>query len=139
MSLDEKDFFDRDHVIPPANRRKEGDTNSVSSNHSIVRTKKANPVYATKVHAAFERRNEESDGIIRRRIIAGLVNRGSGEHDGIIHRRNISRPDDRIDGTSEHSEQGFDGANERDATSRTDTRIDRSSYTENSQGGFHGP
>lgn len=138
-SLDEKDFFDRDHVIPPTKRRKEGDTNSVSSNYSIVRTKKAVPVYATKVHAAFERRNEDIDGIIRRRIISRLENRGSGEDNGIIRRRNISGPDDGIDGTSEHSGQGLDGANERDATSHTDAIIDSSSYTENSQGGFHGP
>lgn len=137
-SLDEKDFFDRDHIIPPTKGRKEGDTNSVSSKHSIVRTNKAVPVYAVKAHAAFERRSEENDGIIRRRITSRPENRGSGEDNGIIRQRNIAGPDDGIDGTSEHSGQGFDGANERDTTLRTDAINDSSSYTENSQGGFHG-
>jgi metal transporter CNNM len=121
-SLDEKDFFDRDQVMPPTKGRKEGDINSVSSNHSIIRTKKAVPVYVSKVHAAFER-----------------FERRSVETNNIIRRRNISGPDDGIDGTSEQSGQGFDGADERDVTSRTDAINDSSSYTENSLGGFHDP
>jgi len=99
-SLDEKDFSNRDHVIPPTKGRKEGDTNSVLSNRSIVRSKKVVPVYATKVHAVFERRSERNDSIIRRRIISRPENSGSGEDNGITRRRNISRLDG-IDGTSE--------------------------------------
>lgn len=108
--------------MPPIQGRREGDINSVSSNHSIVRTEIAMPVYATNVHAAFER-----------------PERRSHENDGILRRRNISGPDDGIDGASEHSGQGFDGTNKRGATLRVDAIDDRISYTENTLGGFHDP
>jgi metal transporter CNNM len=129
-SLDEKDFFDRDHLIPLTKGRKEADINSVSSNRSIVRMKNVIPVYPTKMYAAFERserRSHENDSTLRRRIISGPDNRGSDEYSDIIRRRNISGPDDGVDGAGEHSGQGFDGTNERDAVLRVDAVNDHSS------------
>jgi metal transporter CNNM len=116
-SLDEKDFFSRDNVVPPTKGRKEGDDNSVSSNHSIVRTRKSVPAYVQRLHAAFER-GEKNKGILRR--------------------RNISGPAVGVDGVSALSGQGFDGANDRKIPSHADASNDCSSYTENSLGGFHG-
>lgn len=117
-SLDEKDFFDRGNFVPPTKGRKQGDDTSVSSSHSIVRTRKDVPAYVQRLHAAFER---------------------SDENKGTLQRRNISGPAVCNDGVSEVSGQGFDGVDDRNITSHSEAINDCSSYTESSLGGFHGP
>jgi hypothetical protein len=134
-TLDEKDFFDREPVMTLTKAKKEGDINSVSNNHGIMKTKMKMPVDATKTHAAFERSertSHEMDVILRRPIISGLDNRISNKNDGIIRQHNTVGPDDIIDGTSDHSRQGIDGTNEYGITLRLDAVDDYSSYTENS-------
>src|ERR1700738_2795256 len=94
------------------------------------------------MHVDFEisgRRRDGNDGILRRRIISEPENRRSEEETGILRRRSIAGPDLGVDGTSNHSGQGFDGAYDSDATLRTDAINDRSSYTDNTLGGFHDP
>lgn len=117
-SLDEKDFFDRENFMPPTKGRKEGDDASVSSNHSIVKTRKVVPAYVQRLQAAFER---------------------SGENKGTLRRRNISGLAACNEEVSEPSGPGFDGTNDNNITLNAHIFNDRSSYTEKSIGGFHGP
>ncbi|KFY18351.1 hypothetical protein V493_08696 [Pseudogymnoascus sp. VKM F-4281 (FW-2241)] len=117
-SRDEKDFFERRTFDPPTKTRKEGDDNTVRSSRSIFRSRRDIPTHASGVHVAFG---------------------GNSQGQGTLRRRLPSKTTSAMDGTSDVAAFGLDGNDERSLFGQGAPTADHSSYTENSEGGFHGP
>ncbi|OBT88723.1 hypothetical protein VE02_02364 [Pseudogymnoascus sp. 03VT05] len=117
-SRDEKDFFERRTFDPPTKSRKEGDDNTVRSSRSIFRSRRDIPTHASGAHVAFGG-NSQGQGALRRRI--------------------PSKTTSAMDGTPGVAAFGLDGNDERNVSAHEAPTADHSSYTENSEGGFHGP
>jgi metal transporter CNNM len=118
-SRDEKDFFDRGAITPPTKSKKAGDHASISSVQSVVKSRPSVPAYVQKAQSAFQRPN----------------------NDGTLRRRNISHGEKAIngmDGADERDICTFDGADDRSIIVHKLRENGRSSYTQNSGGGFHG-
>lgn len=118
-SRDEKDFFDRRTFDPPTKFRKEGDDTFIRSTRGVFRARNAIPIDVDKIYAAFDS-NHKNQGALRKR------NNVSGHGDG-------------MDGTADVRLFGLDGNDDRSLNIHGALVNDRSSYTENSHGGFHGP
>ncbi|KFZ20741.1 hypothetical protein V502_03020 [Pseudogymnoascus sp. VKM F-4520 (FW-2644)] len=118
-SRDEKDFFERRTFDPPTKTRKEGDDNTVRSSQSIFRSRRAIPTHVSGAHVAFGGNSCQSQGVLRRRIPS----------------KNTSA----ADGAADPGAFGLDGNDDRDVSEHEALTADHSSYTENSEGGFHGP
>ncbi|OBT64497.1 hypothetical protein VE03_05344 [Pseudogymnoascus sp. 23342-1-I1] len=118
-SRDEKDFFERKTFDPPTKTRKEGDDNTVRSSQSIFRSRRAIPTHVSGAHVAFGGNSSQSQGGLRRRIPS----------------KNTSA----ADGAPDPSAFGLDGNDDRSVSGHGPLTDDHSSYTENSEGGFHGP
>ncbi|ELR03201.1 hypothetical protein VC83_02323 [Pseudogymnoascus destructans] len=117
-SRDEKDFFERRTFDPPTKSRKEGDDNTVRSSRSIFRSRRDIPAHASGAYVAFGG-NSQGQGALRRRI--------------------PSKTTSAMDGTADVAAFGLDGNDERSVYVHGALTADHSSYTENSEGGFHGP
>lgn len=117
-SRDEKDFFDRRTFDPPTKTRKEGDDNTVRSSQSIFRSRRDIPTHASGAHVEFGG-NSQGQGTLRRRI--------------------PSKTASAMDGAPDATMFGLDGNDERSVSEHGALTADHSSYTENSEGGFHGP
>lgn len=117
-SRDEKDFFERKTFDPPTKTRKEGDDNTVRSSQSIFRSRRAIPTHVSGAHVSFGGNSSQSQGLRRR-----------------IPSKNTSA----ADGVPDPGAFGLDGNDDRSVSDHGARTSDHSSYTENSEGGFHGP
>jgi hypothetical protein len=117
-SRDEKDFFERKTFDPPTKKRKEGDDNTVKSSRSIFSSRRAIPTHVSRVHVAFG---------------------GNSTSQGTLRRRNLSKNPGETDDTRDVGVCGLDGNDDHSVSGHGALTADHSSYTENSDGGFHGP
>lgn len=118
-SRDEKDFFDPKAFDPPTTKTNEGDMNSATSTRAVFRARMAIPVDADKMHAGLH---------------------DLGRNPGTLRRRNFSRHSGGMDGPSDSRAFSMDGNDERNiAALKVALVSDHSSYTSNSDGGFHDP
>lgn len=118
-SRDEKDFFERRTFDPPTKTRKEGDDNTVRSSQNIFRSRRAIPTHVSGEHVAFGGNGSQSQGGLRRRI--------------------PSKTPSAADAAPDPGAFGLDGNDDRSVSGHGALTADHSSYTENSEGGFHGP
>ncbi|KAH7381756.1 hypothetical protein BKA64DRAFT_212606 [Cadophora sp. MPI-SDFR-AT-0126] len=113
-SRDERDFFDRDCSYPPTKSKKSGD---FSLNSTAHKTDKILPRSPKRAHVTFEK--SVNPGTIRKRKVSNKVSAPGG-----------------LDGADDRSIDGYCASSIRLPKNRS--KSIGSSYTQNSEGGFHG-